>query len=247
MSLVQSYAKTAGTPPSRVYRDTVRDILRLAQVKLQKPPAQMAVLDVGCAYGSYTFELSKKVKKVVGVEPFKKFYDLASKHKLKNTTIHYCKIENFDTTDRFDLVICLATVEHMPNAKSSFKRIYQLLRPGGIVYITAPNKLWFFDGHYQLPFILWMPLWMANVYVRFSRRGKSFKDASYSKTYFGMKKLLKKFRVEFIVPDPQASYLGLGLAGGFEGKVRNLGIKLLKRYPFMWVFSKGFIILAQKR
>lgn len=227
----------------KLYRDTIRDILTITKKRLGKKNKDLVVLDVGSGLGSYSYELSKRVKHVVGVEPDKNAFKLAVSR--KNLTFYNTLIEKFDTKLRFDLVISLTTLEHMPDATASFKRIFKLLKPGGIIYLTAPNKLWPYEIHYKLWFLNYLPLPLANLYVKIMRKGKSFEDSSYAKTYFGMKKFLKQFPCEFdfVIPDPNAFYIGCE-----EGSklFRVMGINLIKHFPFMWIFSKGFIVVARK-
>lgn len=246
----QVYIKPPDWIKKEVYKNIVDDVLKLALQTTNKPTKKLVVLDVGSSYGFISFELAKRAKRVVGIEPYLPTYSYAVKNnKYANVKFYNKKIENFKTSTKFDLVFSLTTLEHMPQANASFKRIFALLKDGGIIYMTAPNRLWPYDCHYKLPFIMWLPLNVADLYVRIMKRGKDFRDAAYAKTYFGIKKFLNQFpcTYEFIIPNPRASYLGCGKTSKQETKLRNLGIKLLKLFPFMWIFSKGFIILIQKK
>lgn len=247
----QEYIDTADKVRLNIYKDLVKEILDLAEKKLNKKNKELVVLDIGSSTGNISYELGKKVKKVVGVEPYKKTYLVSLKNnEQKNVKFYNCLIENFNTSLKFDLIIALTILEHMSNQDASLEKIFKLLKPNGLFYLTAPNKLWPYDYHHRLPFIMWMPLWMANVYVRISKKGESFKDSSYARTYFGVKKLFNKFswKYEFFLPEENASYLGLGFVkdGSLEERLRKLGIRLIKIFPWMWIFSKGFIIIAKK-
>ena len=201
--------------PHSVIAATVKEILGIAEKELQKNAKELIVLDVGSGWGEYSFEFEKYVKEVVGLEPFKKVYDIAIKSKAgrkSKVKFHNIKAENFHTKEKFDLVISLTTVEHMSHAEKSFKQIFSLLKPGGIVYVTAPNKWWLFESHYGLPALAWLPLLLADMYLRITGKGSSYKDCSYTRSYFGMKKLFNKFPCNyyFHLPDKNAAYLGCG-------------------------------------
>lgn len=225
------------------------DILTIASKKLKMEPRNMLVLDVGSGYGLYAEEFSKKVKRVVAVEPNKKAYDAACRKTKKNLAFYNCKVEDFVTHDRFDLVLSLTTLEHMPDADASFTRIFALLKKHGIIYLTAPNKLWPFENHYKLPFLSYLSLPIANRYLRITRKGDSYEDCSYSKTYFGVQKLLRKFPCTYMfqIPDPSSPYLGMGTSNYIYHAIKNFGISLIKLFPIFWIFSKGFIIIIQKK
>lgn len=236
---------------SKVYEDTVKDILEFSTKRLNIRAEDLTVLDIGAGGGWYSLVLARYVKEVIGVEPtregYQKALDAKKIKKIKNATFHCNFIEEFQTKKKFDLAIALTVVEHMPQAEKSFDQVYKLLKKGGLVYVTAPNKLWPIESHHFLPFLSWLPLHLANLYVRlFSKEGDSFEDCSYSRTYFGMKRLFRKWKTEFILPSPEASYLGLGSGGKFYNLIKNLGIGLIKRFPIFWTFSKGFILIIQK-
>ena len=248
----QEYFDFSGTSndlPRQIIIATIDDILRLTMSKLHKREKDLVVLDVGSGFGDYTNELAKRTKKVVGVEPYEKAYSIAKHNgkKYKNLTFFNKMIENFTTKDKFDLIVSLTTLEHMPNAKLSYKKIFQLLKPGGVLYVTAPNKLWPFESHYALPFLAWLPLPIANKYLEIFRHKKSYKDCSYSKTYFEVRKLFDNFpcTYEFIIPDPSAPYIGLGKT--HNSYFLKISLGLLKRFPFLWLISKGFILLIVKK
>lgn len=233
-----------------VIQETTKDILLLAENQLSTARKNMIVLDIGSGFGMYSQELGKYVKKVVGIEPFKQAYEHAKKiNKRKNVRFFNKLIENYNGKEKFDLAISLTTLEHMPNAEKSYKHVFKLMKKNSMLYITAPNKLWPMEPHYALPFLSWLPLPLANFYLNVLGKGKSYKDSSYSRTYLGMKKLLNRFdhRYSFILPSPNAIYLGCGTRG-FPNKImRNFGIWIIDKIPFFWTFSKGFIVIVRKR
>ena len=231
--------------------ETVKEVLKLAKKELNKPISSLRVLDVGSGWGEYAFELERHVKEVVAVEPYEPLHLKAIENKrLRKSKARFYNalIEDFETTDRFDVVLSLTTIEHMPEVEASFRKIYSLMSDKSIVYITAPNRLWPVDTHYPLYFLNYMPLWMANYFVRRSGRGTSFEDSSYALTYLQTKKLLNKFdwTYYFVLPDPNAAYLGCGEDSHYSKLIKRLGIGLIRRFSFMWMISKGFIIVAKK-
>lgn len=253
--LDQTYYKTIDprSLSSSVVKSVVREILFVSQKELNKPTTELSVLDVGLGNGRYSFEIEKYVNRVTGVEPFFNACKQAIDKKREihsKVNIFHLPIEKFRTRERYDLVISLTTIEHMPKARESFLQIFKLMRKGAIIYLTAPNKLWPFEYHYKLPFLSWLPLNLANYYVRIFGRGKSYEDSAYSKTYFGMKNFFDQFPCEykFILPyDKDSLYLGCGAGGKIYKLIKNLGIFLIAKFPFFWIFSKGFIIIVKKK
>src|SRR5579872_3982315 len=181
----QQYFEFAGKLVDQiVVKSTINEVLKIAENRLHKSPKQLKVLDVGSGFGLYSIEFSKYVNRVVGIEPVKEAYQYADKYKKnrKNVFFYNMFIQEFQTNEKFDLAISLTTIEHMPEAEIDMQKVLSLLKPGGILYLTAPNKLWPVEAHYNLPFLSYLPLPLANIYLKMSRRGTSYEDSSYSKT-----------------------------------------------------------------
>lgn len=237
--------------PDLVVKETVKEILNIAKKEIKKPIKKLNVLDIGCGLGEYSFELEKYVSKVIGVEPYDLLYDKAVKtKKIKKSKVmlHNSLIENFETKEKFDLVLSLTTLEHMPDAENSFRYVISLLKPGGIIYLTAPNKLWPFEPHYDgLPFLGWLPLTFSNIYLRIAGWGGTYKDCSYSKSYFGIIKMLNNLACTyyFYLPQKDAAYLGCAKKGPIL-LFRGVGMELIRKFPIFWVISKGFIVIIKK-
>lgn len=237
--------------PQIVIKETVKEILLIVEKKLRKSRKELTVLDIGSGFGRYSMELAKYVKRVIGVEPFKPAFE-RSVVLNRNPKVFFFNslIEDFETNERFDLAISLTTIEHMPDAERSFRHVLKLMKQNSIIYLTAPNKLWPIEPHYSLLFLGWFPLTIANLYMRIMNKGQSYEECSYSKTYFGMKKLFNKLKCEysFVLPgSSDAAYLGCGSRSISSKILRNVGIWLIRRIPLFWILSKGFIMVIRKR
>lgn len=237
---------------TQVVKSFVDDILKLAEARTGIPRAKMKVLDVGCGPGQYTAELANQVEFVFAAEPYEASYQEAQRlnSTRQNVQLYFGPIESAPIkNESFDLAISLTTVEHMPNARLSMEQVMGALKAGGILYLTAPNKLWPIECHYHLPFLSWLPLPFANLYLRLMQKGTSYKSCSYSRTYWGMKRLFAGMdcRLEFLVPDENATYIGCGNTQSHAAQLVKLwGIRAIRRFPFLWTISKGFVILISK-
>jgi 2-polyprenyl-3-methyl-5-hydroxy-6-metoxy-1,4-benzoquinol methylase len=239
--------------PDSIIKSLIDEILFLSQKELKKPAKSMSVLDVGSGFGTYDFELENRVKSIEGIEPYKDAYLKAIKEKKtrKSKILFYNQlVENYISKKQYDLIICLTAIEHMKNAEQAFSKIFDLMKDNSVLYLTAPNKWWPIEQHYKLPFLAWLPLPIANLYLRIMNKGDTYEDCSYSKSYFGMKNFFNKYpcQYKFVLPlNTNAAYLGLGKTNGIENLIRCIGIFLISKFPIFWVFSKGFILLIKKR
>lgn len=98
----------------------------------------MSVLELGCGAGELLYSIRPNVGKVVGLELCEGFVDFM---KGELGIEAYAKdINKVDFgTRKFDLVISIATLDHLPNPLQTLKTIKGLLSPKGVIYIEVPN------------------------------------------------------------------------------------------------------------
>lgn len=92
-----------------------------------------AVLDVGCGVGNFLHFLAYNgFTNLHGVD----VVDLPSQIAF---TYHKQMLEKFESPMRFDVVVSLASIEHVKNIRLAMERLSQLVRPGGqlIIYTVC--------------------------------------------------------------------------------------------------------------
>jgi ubiquinone/menaquinone biosynthesis C-methylase UbiE len=72
----------------------------------------------------------------------------------------------------FDLIVCLDVLEHVAQIEEVLMEIYRVLKPGGIVLTSIPNRRAFRDPHYHLPLINWLPRLVARRIIERSGHSK---------------------------------------------------------------------------
>lgn len=254
MSKIIKYCKYGlypGPIDEKMSKGAVAEIIMAVKKYVDKPIDSLDVLEVGSGRGYYAYEMSKHFKSVIGVDPYDEAFKSAQKLSNNKKGLEFKKIlvENFKTKKKFDLIVALTVLEHMQNKKRSFKKIFSLLKDDGVIYITAPNKYWPFEQHYGLPFLSWLPLPIANIYLKVTKGVDSYEDCSYSTGYLEIKKFLSQFTTnfEFILPfDKESDYLNCGHKSPISSALRNIGIQLIKFNSLFWCVSKGFIVVAKK-
>lgn len=101
------------------------------------------VLDIACGvgYGSRTLA-ENGAKKVIGVDISKKAISFANKnYKLNNITFKADDLFNHKSKIKFDIVVCLETIEHIKNDNKAFNNLYNLLKKEGLLIISSPNRI----------------------------------------------------------------------------------------------------------
>jgi len=228
--------------------DFADQIVRTVKPFLADAPGQWRVLDVGCAYGHTALELSRSCASVVGIEPSAELASAAVALKqaagARNLEIRTASVYEVEEVECYDLVVLDNVLEHLPDQPRALELLSRSLRPGGAIYILVPNKLWPLEVHYYLPFLSYLPLRLANWYLRLTGRGSDYTDASYAPTYFGLKRLLKRRRelsYRFVLP------ADLSLTTGGRSLHYRLGAAALRQFPPLWVVSKAFLVVATRK
>lgn len=214
---------------------------------LSTPPEKLRVLDVGSGYGHTAAALAKRCEAVVGIEPSESLYEFAVEHYLPadrgNLEFQCQGAESLTEAEQFDLIVLDNVLEHVPDQEATLANITRALKPGGALYLLVPNKLWPIEPHYALPFLSYLPLPLANGYLRLTGRGNDYTDASYSPTYFGLNRLLRKcpeLTFEYVLP------ADLSLAAGGGSMTYRLGAAAIRRCGWLWIISKALLVVAVK-
>jgi SAM-dependent methyltransferase len=72
--------------------------------------------------------------------------------------------------ESFDLVSTFQTLEHVADVACCIHEMLRVLRPGGVLYLRAPDYNCFFEPHYRLPFLPRMNRKLASGYLRLLHR-----------------------------------------------------------------------------
>lgn len=105
-------------------------------------PIGSTVLDVGCAFGDISTELSLRGYKVHGIDfegiRLSKARDLANKYQQRIVfeNISFQELENLKI---YDVVLLGEVLEHFVEPVNTLKKIKHLLKPEGKVVVTVPN------------------------------------------------------------------------------------------------------------
>jgi 2-polyprenyl-3-methyl-5-hydroxy-6-metoxy-1,4-benzoquinol methylase len=105
-----------------------------------KPGA--VALEVGCGTGNFTAVFAESGARIVAVDVSPALLELAARRNLPEDQVTFlCKrFEDCDVEGPFDAVIGSSILHHLDMAEA-LTRIYQLLKPGGVISFAEPNML----------------------------------------------------------------------------------------------------------
>lgn len=105
------------------------------------------VLDVGCAYGSYSIELSHRGANVVGIDLSQKWLDLAVANSKNEVSIEFLKLDASTVAARralekhapFDFFVVNDVFEHIFDTAGVLQNISRLSSENAQIYLKIPN------------------------------------------------------------------------------------------------------------
>ena len=116
--------------------------IRLVNKLLPPGAVKMSCLEVGCGTGRVSEALLPAVGKLTVSDISE---DLAKRVgerlQIDSTTQDACGMDVPD--DFFDLVVSSECIEHTPNPAQALAEMVRVLKPGGFLVVTSPNRTWY--------------------------------------------------------------------------------------------------------
>lgn len=111
--------------------------LNLIKTKLNKPAAQIKLLDLGCSSGAFLEAARSMNFQAEGVEPAAQAAQTAI---TKGFTVHIGLIEDLNLpANSFDVITLFEVIEHVPEPVQMLNACAALLKPGGLIMIGTGN------------------------------------------------------------------------------------------------------------
>jgi len=158
-------------------------------------PQQLKCLDVGASSGVIANHLAKYFKSVEAVDIDANALMLAkTTFKRNNLNFTLLDAEELPYPDNsFDVVVCNQVYNFVKHPQRLMSEIYRILKPGGICFFGARNKLALIEPQYNLPLLSFFPKLLPH--------GKLYM------TYWQLRELTKAFDVSDytlkILKDPE--------------------------------------------
>lgn len=103
------------------------------------------VLSVGCGDGRFELMLAPFADRVLGIDLSPQAVELARRlsreRGVDNVEFRCASVTDFDTPERFDTVLCIAFLHHVPagRLRELMARLVDRIEPGGLLYTQDPN------------------------------------------------------------------------------------------------------------
>lgn len=162
------------------------------------------ILDVGSGWGELQYELSQpqyNAQHIYGIEPHDKLLQLSKIILDGNTktTVTQGVVEQLPFEDNtFDIVICYTVLEHVQDYKKAVSEMLRVLKPGGKIYVFAPNYLFPREGHYRMTFPAMLGKRLGHWYLQVMKKDTEFFDRWVEPIYsWGVLRYLKQNNIQY--------------------------------------------------
>jgi SAM-dependent methyltransferase len=208
--------------------------------------ASLDGLDIGCSGGQLTRAGGARLRSMVGVDIDGRALERARAAD-NPPQVRFAEGDAMALPfpdGSFDLVLCNHVYEHVPSAERLMAEIDRLLRPAGVCYFAAANRLQIMEPHHRLPLLSWLPKPLAHRYMQLAGRGASYFENH--RSLWGLRRLVSAFDVldytGRVVREPERFAAGDLLPPG--SLRRWLAPRLL---PFVGPLLPTYLWLLRKR
>jgi 2-polyprenyl-3-methyl-5-hydroxy-6-metoxy-1,4-benzoquinol methylase len=113
------------------------------------PATAGRALDVGCGTGIFSQYLAHKGWNVTGIDASSEMIEEARNYELRianyelrgKIDFQNYALESFDEVpNSFDLILSLSMLEYVEDDEAAIQTFYELLKPGGLLVVSVPNK-----------------------------------------------------------------------------------------------------------
>jgi len=101
------------------------------------------ILDIGCGGGLISEPMARLGATVTGIDASEKNINIANLHSKKSgLKINYFNTspENFEVTDKFDVILNLEIVEHVDDVNLYVESCFKLLKKNGLMFTATLNR-----------------------------------------------------------------------------------------------------------
>ncbi|MHB8831210.1 MAG: class I SAM-dependent methyltransferase [Patescibacteria group bacterium] len=203
--IAEDYKKISPVTPQKIVDDVFNPVRLQEQVdQMERDTGQLAgkrILDVGSGYGLLLVEAAKRGASVTGLEPSQDgFYGetleisrsiIAQAGLPLDSVVDACAEHMPFADGTFDIVHSANVLEHVADPRHSFDEMVRVLKPGGLLHLTVPNYGSFWEGHYVLFWLPYLPKPLGRLYVRLWGRDPGFLDTLQLINYFSLRNLVR--------------------------------------------------------
>lgn len=134
--------------------------------------SERRILNVGCGTGGFNVVAEEAGARAVGVDADAEAIAIcALKRDKGGGAFVRAAAERLPFPDGvFDVVYCFSAIEHVESVEESVAEMVRVTRAGGLIYLHTPNAWSWYEGHYKLFWVPFLPRPLARLYLRLRGR-----------------------------------------------------------------------------
>jgi SAM-dependent methyltransferase len=134
----------------------------LRQVRRFRPvDASLEMLEIGTGTGWFPLLCKKNGLRCTGMEISPQLVAYAHEFGAAYGIVPDIRVGNIEESplekDRYDVIFAMSVFEHVEHWRLGLQRIYDALRPAGLLVFESTNKFSFISGEYSFPLYGWLP------------------------------------------------------------------------------------------
>lgn len=129
------YAHTVGQIPQKFYYG-LDEIEKFLKSRSENQAKEFTLLDVGCGNGNFLLLCKERGFVVKGIEQSKSATEVCRRRGLD--CVYNKDIDEID--DVFDVITLFDVAEHLEDPRTFFGKIYERLKPKGVLFMETPRK-----------------------------------------------------------------------------------------------------------
>jgi SAM-dependent methyltransferase len=147
-----SHSNTSHSLQDKIYQLVRRRAIRQKHALIAAHEPQGRVLDIGCGTGQFLAYLMSRGYLVQGVEPNTTAREQAIADHALNVVP---SLEQVQSQENFQVVTMWHVLEHVPDVRATFKRLFALLGKRGLLVIAVPDRESWDAQHYGSDWAAW--------------------------------------------------------------------------------------------
>lgn len=134
------------------------------------------VLNVGCGTGGFSAAAAAAGARVVGVDAEGEAVAICGlKRAAHGGHVAQAAAEALPFRGgAFDLVYCFSVIEHVGSVERAIAEMVRVTRSGGAIYLHTPNAWAWYEGHYKVFWVPFLPHPLGRVYLRLRGRPTAY-------------------------------------------------------------------------
>lgn len=134
------------------------------------------LLNVGCGTGGFDLVAQEAGLHTVGVDADAEAIAICGlKRERKRGLFVQAVAERLPFPDRtFDVVHCFSAIEHVDSVEQTVAEMVRVTRPGGFIYVHTPNAWSWYEGHYKIFWMPFLPRPLGRLYLRLRGRPPAY-------------------------------------------------------------------------